>query len=446
VSGCKKENGKQGELYMLRQLITTIGLLVVASLVQAGEAARIVFVAGQAQTAGTQLVLGHAVQEGDEVATGADGYVYLKTIDNGFLILRPYTKARIVTYHVDPATPANTRIKLELLSGVARAISGDGAKQARQNFRFNTPVAAIGVRGTDFTVYTDQDTSRVAVISGGVVVSGFSGTCGPEGSGPCEGAASRELFARQAGQILQVRKGQAAPQFLPTNGVSPDLTAPPRPDEPVGKSAGNAGSNAVAAKDLSLDPQKNTDFTNLATTAKATAVMPPPREIIWGRWEAVLDQAANVDLTKLMDGQKAKLIALNAQFALLRASGSEWQAPTTSSLNFAMRDSAAYITDESRGGALQAATLENGRLNVNFAKAAFSTSFDLVSQSERFKLQAKGEVGRDGQLYGENQFLRPTNMNVAGFLSNENGGSATYLFQSRLDDRRTAAGATYWTK
>jgi hypothetical protein len=122
------------------------------------------------------------------LSTGGDGFIYIKTVDNGLFILRPATQARIAAYHVDAKNPANTHVKFELLSGVARSKSGDAVKQARQNFRFNTPVAAIGVRGTDFTVFTDNDTSRVAVISGGVVVSGFSGACRPEGAGPCEGA------------------------------------------------------------------------------------------------------------------------------------------------------------------------------------------------------------------------------------------------------------------
>jgi hypothetical protein len=432
---------------MLRRIFITVGLLMAASLAQAGEAARIVFVAGEVQTAGNQLQLGNAVQEGDEVSTGADGYVYLKTIDNGFLILRPNSRARIVAYHIDMQKPANTRVKLELLSGVARTISGDGVKQARQNFRFNTPVAAIGVRGTDFTVYTDQETSRVAVISGGVVVSGFAGACGPEGSGPCEGTASRELFAKQAGLLLQVRKGQPAPQLLPNSGASPDVIAPPRADEPNGKGAGATGSGSATAKDVNLDPQKTTDLNKLAAAATANPipVIEPPRQIIWGRWQQVLDQPGTVDLAKQLEG-KAQLIAINTQFALLRAKGSEWQVPTTGSLNFGLRDSGAYIIDEAHNNALTAAKVENGRLSVDFAKATFATSLDLVNQAERFKLQSTGQIGPDGQLYGASQLSRPTNMGVSGFLSAENGGSAAYLFQSRLDDQRTATGATYWTK
>src|SRR6202008_1200156 len=104
-----------------------------------------------------------AVQEGDELVTGADGYIYVKTVDSGFLVLRPNSRARIVTYRIDAANPANSQVKFELLKGVARSITGQGIKQARQNFRFNTPVAAIGVRGTGFVVRTNEQTSFVTV-------------------------------------------------------------------------------------------------------------------------------------------------------------------------------------------------------------------------------------------------------------------------------------------
>lgn len=433
---------------MLRQIIFAVGLLMVASLVLAGEAGRIVFVAGDAQSAGQRIVTGHSVREGDEITTGADGYAYLKTIDDGFLILRPNTRARVTTYHIDLQTPSNTRVKLELLSGVARNISGQAVKQARQNFRFNTPVAAIGVRGTDFVVFADQDTARVMVISGGVVVSGFSGGCKPEGGGPCEGSTSRELFADQVGKLLQVRGNQSVPQLMRGNGHSPDVIAPPRPDEPAGKGAGSGavGGQSGIVGDLSLDAKKNASLSqNLAAVGAVGAqIAEPARTIIWGRWQAVLDQAASVDVVKLTDGG-AKLLAINAQFALLRARDGEWQVPTSGTMGFALKQSEAYILDEAHR-TLTSAKLENGRLQVDFAKTSFDTSFDLVNQSERFKLQAQGSVSRDGLLNGASQFEHPTNMAVNGVLSKENGGSAAYLFQGRIDGQRVASGATYWTK
>jgi len=227
-----------------------------AHLAQAAEAGKVIFVAGKASVADQPAVDGGSVGEGQMLSTGADGFLYVKTIDSGLFILRPNTKARIVTYHVDDKNPANTQVKLELLSGVARSKSGNAVKQARQNFRFNTPVAAIGVRGTDFTVFTDNDTSRVAVISGAIVMSGFAGSCRPDGAGPCEGSTSRELSAAQRGQLLQLQRGQATPQLLQSSPLSPDQVSPPRPDEPLAHAGSTGGGANSVTGQTNLDVQK----------------------------------------------------------------------------------------------------------------------------------------------------------------------------------------------
>ena len=193
---------------MLRPIILAASLALAASAASAGEAGKIIFVAGNVQVDGKAATLNGQVNEGELLSTGSDGYLYIRTPDNGLFILRPGSKGRIATYQIDKQNPANTRVKLELLSGVARSQSGEAVKMARQNFRFNTPVAAIGVRGTDFTVFTNQETSRVTVLSGGITVSGFAGSCSPDGTGPCEGSAARELSAAQRG--LQ-RRGTSAP-------------------------------------------------------------------------------------------------------------------------------------------------------------------------------------------------------------------------------------------
>ena len=432
------------------------------------EAGRIVFAAGSALVSGKPTSIGQVVQEGDDIVTAAGGYVYLKTVDNGFLILRPNSSARIVSYHIDAANPAETRIKLELLSGVARHISGDAVKAAKQNFRFNTPVAAIGVRGTDFTVFTDQSTSRVAVISGGVVVSGFSSSCGRDGVGPCEGNASRELFAAQSGQVLQVRKGQNVPQLLPLNGLSPDLVAPPRSDEPSGKSTATGvgtGVGAVAvtisggSNSVSLDAEKGGTLPHLAVPVATppvspvppapvipiTAVAEPSRQIVWGRWQVVLDQAATIDIVK-EQAAKGQIVAINSNFAVVRSAGKDWELPTSGTIGFALKQGEAFILDET-SRISSPAQVANGKLQVDFGKATFSTSFDLLSnKNERIAFQALGSVARDGSLDGNNQFLSPTNMAVNGLVNPNNGGSAAYIFQGRVDNSRIASGVTSWGK
>lgn len=454
-----------------------ISLLGLSSAAYAGEAARIVFVSGQVHAGERALAIGDAVQEGDEIVTGKQGTTYLKTVDNGLLILRPSSRARIVTYHVDKDNPANTRIKLELLSGVARSVSGDAVKLARQNFRFNTPVAAIGVRGTDFTVSTDNETSRVTVISGAIVVSGFGGACMPGGSGPCEQPASRELAASQAGQMLQVRKGQPAPQLLSTAGsaLAPDVVAPPRVEEPVAKATGTP-----VTGEISLDPRKTENLITQIVAVRTTNTPPPPpppevappavappevtppvvapvepppvvvtppvvqSQIVWGRWQPIANSPAVIDTVAVLTSG-AKEVGRIGNYAVFRTPGETWKSPAQGSIGFSLAQSEAFVTNESTRESA-AASLENGKLNVDFGKSAFTTSFDLLSSSGRNQLRAEGTVTKDGILQGNGQFESPTNMKVIGVLGNENGGSAAYIFSSRLDEKRVVSGATYWRK
>ena len=429
-------------IIQLAQCITLLGCLAFTS-AYADNAGHIVFVSGKADIGGQAVTLNTPVAEGAELTTGADGYLYLKTIDNGFFILRPNSRARIVSYHVDTREPANTHIKLELLNGVARSISGDAVKQARQNFRFNTPVAAIGVRGTDFTVYTTQETSRVAVISGGVIVSGFTTACSPQGTGPCEGNMSAELFARQQGQLLQISKDQIKPQLLQSNGVAPDTIAPPRSDEPGGKNI-NAGSAAVSptpVNELNLDPKRGADIKQAIITPNSNTNNQASSQIMWGRWAEVLGQPAKLDFVKL-SGQ-AKTIAVLDNFALFQTKNTEWQVPNTGTMGFALKDSEAYVRDETKG-LMTIAQVQNASLNVDFAKSSFATNFDLNTSIGTYKLNSVGSVDSKGQFSNDNIFT--SNMVVQGVLSSENGGAAAYLFKSRLDDTHLASGVTVWAK
>lgn len=454
---------------MLRNLLLTISGLAFAVGAHAGEAGRVIFVAGKASVAERSVAEGMMVQEGEMLRTGGDGFIYIKTIDNGLFILRPNTEARIVAYHVDVKEPANTRIKLELLSGVARSKSGDAVKLARQNFRFNTPVAAIGVRGTDFTVFTTKDTSRVAVISGGVIVSGFVGACSPAGNGPCEGSTSRELSAAQRGQLLQVQRDQLAPQLLQGGASSPDQVSPPRADEPLAKNGLASGAN-LATGEPNLDAKKN-DSLSVALPQRPPVVgmpAPPPvvvqpappvvtpplppvlppavveSGIVWGRWQPLMDKPATVDL--LTQKVISELLAIDGNFALFRTAGREYVAPLNGTVGFALKDSEAYIYSDYAGvfRRVDAATLGNGKLNIDFGSKQFTTSMDLSSNDEVIKLQGQGAVAGDGRLYGDASNGRPGYIDVKGLLSKDQGGSAAYIFSGRLDSLRTVNGVTSW--
>lgn len=395
-------------------------------------AAVVSFAAGNAQVAGRPAVRDMPVHEGDALLTGADGYLYLKTVDAGFLVLRPASQARIVTYRIDPDNPANSRVKLELTAGVARSVTGKAARAARDNFRFNTPVAAIGVRGTDFTVFTNAEVTRITVSAGGIIASGFGAGCSVDGGGPCEGPHSAELFAGQHGQVLQVLKNELAPQRLPANGNAPDRVAPPRRDE------------VATSPHAAIDPAMRT-LASLELAAPSGTRPPPQREIIWGRWQPALNQSATLDIGQIL-AAGAELLAINPEFAIARTAGAEWRRPAENILGFSLTASEALLREDATGR-LAPARLAGGQLEVDFARARFFTRFDLISTSnESFAMQARGDIAADGRLLGDSQFASPTNMAVSGALGPAGGATAGYLFQGRIDAGRVASGVTGWTR
>lgn len=497
---------------MIKRTIACLGLWLAAGLACAAEAGKVIFVAGEARAESRQLALGATVNEGELLSTGADGYVYIQTLDEGLFILRPKTRARIATYRIDKVNPTNTRVKLELLNGVARTQSGKAVKLARQNFRFNTPVAAIGVRGTDFTVFTDEHTSSVAVLSGGITISGFSGACAREGSGPCEGAASRELSASQKGQLLQIRRGQSAAQLVSTSTVAPDTVAPPRADEPLAKAAVNSAApeTAVAPQRVAMlqeqvkAPPPNTnppvsrpDITPPDTAPAQPPVsqpedpivkpvddkppvaekppvddrppvaqnpdpvgpgqganpqqpdpvpppLPPARVLSWGRFAAIADKPAEIDLArKIKEGEQ--LITQKGDYVLFRDNG-EFTMPERGSVGFELKGGEASIYSANVTVKPVQASLENGQLRFDFDKRKFATSFDLVSAQERINLHASGSVAGDGRFSVDSQFAIGNNMAVDGVLGGRNAEEAAYLFRANLSNDRTVQGGTTWGK
>ena len=471
---------------MLRHFLVLLGAsasLCGWSSAAAGEAGKVVFVTGQVQLASRAAALDAAVQEGDELSTGADGYIYVKTVDNGFLILRPNTRARIITYQVDIAKPANTRVKLELLSGVARSISGTAVKQARQNFRFNTPVAAIGVRGTDFIVFTDQQTSRVAVVSGGIVVSGFAGGCGPEGGGPCEGNLSRELFAGQADVLLQVQRGQKAPQLLRGQTVAPESAPPPRTDEPVGKTA---SVSPAAGQELNLDVKKETALINAGkNTAVADSggsdkgnVAPPPTVIIepnlpvlpiapvvpvvpvvplapvvpivpkppsapelqWGRWEQVAALSSDTAaLEKLADGTYENGYTVGS-YVIGRVKNSELVMPNEGKASFVLSASDASLQE--LGKAPIAASVKDAHLDVDFGTRKFATGLTVYTEAASLKMNSGGTISAKGVMNSDTA----SDATIRGYLGGNQAEQAGYVFKSRNSYNYSAEGATTWKR
>lgn len=397
-------------------------------------AGQVVLAIGQVSQGTQTLKAGDSVFPGDRLATGDDGYLYIRTRDNGFIILRPQTAATLTTYHIDAETPGQSRFRIDLHQGVARSITGDAVKEARHNFRFNTPVAAIGVKGTDFTAYTDAHTTRIVVLAGAVVASPFGAQCQPGGSHRCQGPGALELSAAQVGRILQIDKVQGA-QLLENPEASPDQAAPPRKDEPKPQHDRRA-----PVIDPDLGPAKTE-----STLTPERPLLPAPHAgstLQWGRWGELAQAGDALDLERAFVTHK--IVSLNPHFILLRPRDSQWERPASRTLDFQLQNAQALIQRQS-DGSTYAAQVENGRLNMDFVNSRFTTRFDLLADGQRISRHAQGQVFPDGTFQNVSQYLGNNNMRVDGLLHQEGGSRAVYLFQSQLDDQRTAYGVTDWS-
>jgi hypothetical protein len=97
-----------------------------------------------------ELKQGDFIFVNDEIQTGARSFAVLQFTDGAKVTVRPDSKLVIETYlytgdDSDEAT-------LSLVSGGLRVITGAMAKTHPENYKVRTPVALMGVRGTEFSI------------------------------------------------------------------------------------------------------------------------------------------------------------------------------------------------------------------------------------------------------------------------------------------------------
>lgn len=421
-------------------LLLACGVALAARAEAPVRVATVLYVAGQVEAraqAPRPLKAGDAVFEGDLLQTGSDGHLYLRTVDQGFFSLRPETRVHVETYRYDTAEPSASRIRLNLHSGVMRAVSGRAAQAARDKYRLETPVAAIGLRGTDYTVFTNAETTRVSVQSGGVVVGALGQHgCTAGAQGPCSNGATVELAASQADKLVEVQAA-GKPRLLEAPAQSmlrPERISPPLPNE---KSAAGdqLSSKPTAPREEAVMQQRETQLTE----AIPSEPQPLVSTLRWGRWANLAGQTPGTPVSQTL-GTDGRLLALNSIFALGRESTPF--IPAHGNFSFRLDAFEAYLTTPS--GKVVGAGIENGYLTVDAGNRRFTTGFDLTVGGDRYALSAPGSLTQDGRLIGDVRGSGITLL-VNGALGTE-AREAAYLFTGRLGATGTATGATYWTR
>ena len=103
-----------------------------------------------------ELKQGDFIFVNDEILTGDRSFVVLQFTDGAKVTVRPDSTLIIEQYLY--AGNSDDEATLNLVSGGLRVITGAMAKSNPENYKVRTPVALMGVRGTEFSImlYGDQ--------------------------------------------------------------------------------------------------------------------------------------------------------------------------------------------------------------------------------------------------------------------------------------------------
>lgn len=120
------------------------------------------------------LAAGSDVKFLDTIVTGTDTRAEIKLIDDSVLSLGDDTALKIDEMVYDPGQPGKG--VLTLTRGVFRMVSGKINKTEGGTLTLKTPVATIGVRGTDFWGLQEENKLTMALIDNGIVeITGLDG-------------------------------------------------------------------------------------------------------------------------------------------------------------------------------------------------------------------------------------------------------------------------------
>ena len=437
---------------VLRQLLTCIvAVLLLAvsmpSMVKAAEATNLT-VAGHVAFVNGQVVLaqrgkpnrsvqtGDPVYVGDHIQTLANSQLHLRMVDNAFLALRPSSQLVISAYQYDKDQPQASKIRIDLEQGTSRAVSGKGGQAAKNQYRFNTPLAAIGLRGTDYTVWADAEKTRVSVAQGGVIVSPLGPDCLMSQLGPCASALSRELTSGTPNLFIEITANQAPKLLQKQSDTSSKAT---------GVSMASSAPAKLDTLQQSIEQKNVADQVNNVDAATNVANQTARYESIakWGRWTALvqqLPQGSDTINKAFAQIPNLEIVNSNDVFALAYPGQTPIRLPDQGRAQFSLVAAEAYVKDKE---VLTRAGVKSGQLEIDFAQNLFNTQLAVAVNSATIDtVKSQGTIDRFGRMTSNGAL---SNANVSGIVLNK-GLEATYLFDKSLASGGVLSGVAQWAR
>lgn len=404
--------------------------------VEAATVGHVQFVAGEVQINGRDVSLNGDIKVGDILETGHDGFAHIKFIDNAFVSIRPGSEISVKAYLYDPKNPSKNQVEFELKKGVARSITGKAGESNKPGFKFKTPAAAIGIRGTDFIAIASNVQTRIRVFAGAIVA--LPSNCAQVAS--CSGVEPAVLEA-SADTYLELKTGQA-PQFRKLV----DLPAgSPLLDKSDDASSGQATDVVAEIEQQEQHEEMRELNDNLPSNPVIEGPYRGPDQIVWGRWHdmRVMDGTHLPSVTEALNGGKKVAVANNA-LALIKTDMSRdvmssWE--SEGEIDMTLANSQAFLR---LGNTLYSANVTDANMQLDLNNQTFNTALRVTYAEKGIDeaLHASGSLNDQGFFFSDQS---TSNMTVKGVLSSE-GDQAGYLFDKALQEHVSIEGATLWSK
>jgi hypothetical protein len=401
-----------------------------------------------------QAVKGMQVRIGDQIETQLGGHAHVRFVDGARISVRPASRLVIETYaNPKQESGATGGIRFRLDEGAMRSITGGWGALDRAKFRLNTPVAAIGVKGTDFIVRAEQNRTMASVFTGEIILSPMTEACAGT-LGPCVNGREKALSDAMKGQMLELRRADSTPQLVPaidllaagrtasrvvlsTNSVSVENQSAAAASD---NGTGGTGA-AVGTPSGSTSVQPIIAETKVAEAINSAELRGPNTDALtWARyaWAPALngdDYSVRFESALLAGRQK---VSSDSTFVLLRdqSLGAVF-APVDSSARFRLATAAATVmrTDRKPNETVQ---VLGGTLDVDFARSSFVTQLQMeASRSGAQTVSASGGVTSDGSF----RAVSSSGLVQGGF--NLDGTQAGYQFQKAVPNG-VLTGTTLW--
>lgn len=379
------------------------------------DAGEVVLVAGPAyveqQGARQPVTRGYRLAPGQTIVTGEGAFVHVRMADGGMVAVRPLSTFLIEVFDYQRDASVD-RVRYRLEEGVARSITGAVGESNKEAFRLNTPVAAVGVRGTDFVVATNAATSRVAVNSGAVVVAALGGQCAAEAFGSCATGGLLLGAGQQAdGRYVEVVRGEQVPRLVEDPSNSPDRIQPPHEQEPLAAArlpADSQGERLRRDNDKDVADTITAGLVPPPPSVEVTPTLPalppelpgplvnPPADVFWGRWSnpAALEASSARLVTELSADGKDILIVNGAYGA--GVDNMARQLPRSGGVSFAAAGGEGLFIS---GASATVLSVNAGQLDVNFDTRSFATTNTFAGDGREFHTSAQGIINDRGYLH-----------------------------------------------